>query len=103
VKEKNGPAPRLGLEKEFVRIEIVFRAGVKKDFSEAMAALSGLSFSDCQACGKQSNGLSEFYPFIGMKVAIEKGEKILAPHYGPGMMLCYPCLKQAIKIDVRRT
>jgi len=51
----------------------------------------------------QSNGLSEFYPLIGIKVVVEEGVKTLVPHYGAGIMLCYPCLKQAIKIDCRRT
>ena len=88
VKEKSAPAPQL--DKENVEIG-------------AAVSLSGLSFSECEACRKQAGGLLfEFKPYIRMGVVLLKGVKILAPHYGPEMMLCYPCLKRAVKIDVRK-
>jgi len=85
VKEKNAPALHID----------------KGPIDHAVAS-SGLSYTNCDACGKQSNGLREFYPFIRMKVVVEKGVKILTPHYGSSMMLCYPCMKQAVKIDGRK-
>jgi hypothetical protein len=66
------------------------------------SALSGLSFSECEACRRGSCGLSEFFPFIGMRSVIEKGVKFLSPYYGPLLMLCYSCFKQAVKIDIRK-
>lgn len=74
----------------------------KKELIDLADSLSKLSFSECEACRRQAGGLFGFAPYIRMGVVLLNGVKILAPHYGPEMLLCYPCLKSAIKIDMRK-
>ena len=83
-----------------------------RDLADHAAALSGFSYTNCQACGLPSSGLTEFAPFVGLKpeiverVIVDTGEKIkekiLAPHYGASIMLCYPCYRQAVQVDKRK-
>lgn len=48
---------------------------IERELIDSMVTLSGLSTTDCEACRRTSSGLSEFKPFLGLKVGYVNKEK----------------------------